>query len=106
MNPSDHVPSIALVLAVLRHPVTSQSNCSCLAAAVVSRGSNALSLADLHTGLGVVRRRGAHALLNLASHGQESLLDVARVLGRGLEEGDAQAVGEFLYSKSITYPWI
>jgi hypothetical protein len=58
-------------------------------------------LADLHAGLRVVRRRGAHTLLDLASHGQESLLDVAGVLGRGLEEGDAQAVGEFLVTESV-----
>lgn len=38
----------------------------------------------------------AHTLLDLAGHGQEGLLDVAGVLGRRLEEGDPQAVGEFL----------
>jgi hypothetical protein len=50
----------------------------------------------LHVRLGVVRCCAAHALLDLAGHGQEGLLDVAGVLGRRLEEGDAQAVGEFL----------
>jgi len=38
----------------------------------------------------------AHSLLDLTSHCQESLLDVAGVLGRGLQEGDSEAVGEFL----------
>jgi hypothetical protein len=50
----------------------------------------------LHIRLGVVRRRAAHALLDLACHSQESLLNVAGILGRGLKEGNAQAVGEFL----------
>lgn len=67
-----------------------------LAAAVVGRRANTLALTDLHTRLGVVGCGGAHALLDLTGHGQESLLDVAGVLGRGLEEGDTQAVGEFL----------
>lgn len=70
-----------------------------LAAAVVGRRTDALALADLHAGFRVVGRRGSHALLDLAGHGQESLLDVAGVLGRSLEEGDAQAVGEFLDMK-------
>ncbi len=59
-----------------------------------------MARADLHVRLGVVRRRAAHALLDLARHGKESLLDVAGVLGRGLEEGDSQAVGEFLCAMS------
>ena len=67
-----------------------------LAAALVGGVADALALADLDTGLGVVRRRGAHTLLDLASHGEEGLLDIAGVLGGGLEEGNAQAVGEFL----------
>lgn len=50
----------------------------------------------MHAWFRVVGSRGAHALLDLASHGQESLLNVAGVLGGGLEEGDAQAVSEFL----------
>lgn len=56
-----------------------------------------MALADLDRRLGVVGGCGSHALLYLASHGQESLLDVAGVFGRGLEEWDAQAVGELLY---------
>lgn len=39
----------------------------------------------------------AHALLDLASHGQEGLLDVGCVLGRSLEERNAEAVSEFLF---------
>jgi hypothetical protein len=38
----------------------------------------------------------AHALLDLAGHGKESLLNVVGVLGRGLKEWDSQAVGELL----------
>lgn len=45
---------------------------------------------DVDTGFRVVGGDGAaHALLDLAGHGKESLLDIAGVLGRGLEEGDA-----------------
>lgn len=50
----------------------------------------------------VGRDAAAHALLDLAGHRQEGLLDVASVLGRCLEEGDAEAVGEFLFCVSIT----
>ncbi|KAK1253912.1 hypothetical protein MKX07_001989 [Trichoderma sp. CBMAI-0711] len=64
--------------------------------AAAGRVADALALADVHAGFRVVGRRGAHALLDLASHGQESLLNVAGVLGGGLEEGDAQAVSELL----------
>lgn len=57
----------------------------------------------MHAGFRVVARsRGAHALLDLASHGQESLLDVAGVLGGGLEEGDTQVVSEFLERMSAS----
>lgn len=55
-----------------------------------------MALADLYAGLGVVGGGGAHTLLDLPGHGQEGLLDVAGVLGRGLEEWNAQAVGELL----------
>lgn len=44
----------------------------------------------------------AHALLDLAGHGQEGLLNVGCVLGRSLEEGNAEAVGEFLFSSIST----
>lgn len=69
----------------------------CLAAAVAGAGRYAVAGADLDVWLGVVGGGGPHALLDLPGHGQESLLDVAGVLGRGLEEGDAQAVGELLF---------
>lgn len=55
--------------------------------------------ADLDTRLGVGRGLRAHALLDLAGHGKEGLLDVGGVLGRGLEEGNAQAVGELLRTR-------
>lgn len=71
---------------------------SSLAAAVAGAGGDAVALADLYAGLGVVGGGSTHALLDLPSHGQESLLDIAGVLGRGLEEGDAQAVGELLWN--------
>jgi hypothetical protein len=35
-------------------------------------------------------------VLDLLGHGKESLLDVGGVLGRGLEEGDAELVGKAL----------
>ena len=50
----------------------------------------------------VLARGGAHALLDLPGHGQEGLLDVARVLGRRLEEGDTEGVCEFLFSILIS----
>lgn len=67
-----------------------------LTAAAVGRVADTLALANVHAGFRVVGSRGAHALLDLASHGQESLLNVAGVLGGSLEEWDAQAVSEFL----------
>lgn len=67
-----------------------------LTAAAVGRVTDTLALANVHAGFRVVGSRGAHALLDLASHGQESLLNVAGVLGGSLEEWDAQAVSEFL----------
>jgi hypothetical protein len=67
-----------------------------LAAAVVGRRANALALTDLHARLGVVGCGSTHALLDLAGHGQESLLDIAGVLGGSLEEWDSEAVGELL----------
>jgi hypothetical protein len=66
-----------------------------LTAAAGAAGLYALALADLHGGL-VVDGGVTHALLDLAGHGEESLLDVAGVLGGGLEEGDAEAVCELL----------
>lgn len=55
-----------------------------------------MAWADLNTGLGVGCGLRTHALLDLPGHGQESLLDVRGVLGGGLEEWDAKAVGELL----------
>jgi hypothetical protein len=52
----------------------------------------------LHGGL-VVDGGVAHALLDLAGHGEEGLLDVAGVLGGGLEEGDSEAVCELLWKE-------
>ena len=66
-----------------------------LTAATSAAALHALALADLHSGL-VVDGGVAHALLDLAGHGEESLLDVAGVLGGGLEEGDSEAVCELL----------
>ena len=66
-----------------------------LAAATRAARLHALPLADLHGGL-VVDSCVAHALLDLAGHGQEGLLDVAGILGGSLEEGDAEAVCELL----------
>ena len=66
-----------------------------LAAPATASRLHPLTLSDLHSGL-VVDGGVAHALLDLACHGQEGLLDVAGVLGRCLEEWDAQAVCELL----------
>lgn len=68
-----------------------------LAAGAAGGRADALAGADLDAGFRVARRRGAHALLDLARHGEEGLLDVAGVLRGGLEEGDAEAVGELLF---------
>lgn len=68
-----------------------------LAAAALLVVGDALAGSDVDVGFRVISRdAAAHALLDLAGHGQEGLLDVASVLGRGLEEGDAEGVGEFL----------
>jgi len=67
-----------------------------LTAATGAAGLHALALADLHGGL-VVDGGVTHALLDLAGHGEESLLDVAGVLGGGLEEGNSEAVCELLW---------
>jgi hypothetical protein len=67
-----------------------------LTAAAGAAGLHTLALADLHGRL-VVHGGVAHALLDLAGHGEESLLDVAGVLGGSLEEGDAKAVRKLLW---------
>ena len=61
-----------------------------LAAAATGGVGDAVAGANLDTGLGVGGGLRAHALLDLSRHGQESLLDVGGVLGRGLEEWDAE----------------
>lgn len=54
-----------------------------LAAAAAGAALHALALSDGHCGL-IVDGCGAHALLDLAGHGQESLLDVGGALRRRL----------------------
>lgn len=68
-----------------------------LTAAVAGARLDAVAGANLDRWLSVVGGSGAHTLLDLASHRQEGLLDIASVLGRGLEKWDAQAVGELLW---------
>lgn len=69
----------------------------CSLAAAATRGvGDAVARADLNTRLGVGSGLRAHALLDLSRHGQESLLNVGSVLGRGLKEGDAERVRELL----------
>lgn len=55
----------------------------------------ALTLTDLNRGF-VVDRRSAHSLLDLSGHGQEGLLDIRRILGGRLQEGNPQAIGKLL----------
>ena len=59
-------------------------------------------MTDLDGGF-VVDSRGSHALLDLPSHSQESLLDVAGVLCRGLQEWDADAVSKFLMLSAVVF---
>jgi hypothetical protein len=63
----------------------------------LSAGStlHALSCSDRDCWLGV-GGCGSHALLDLAGHGQERLLDVGGALCGSLEEGDAEAVRKLL----------
>lgn len=56
-----------------------------------------LTLTDLYSRL-IVHGRVTHALLDLAGHRQEGLLDVASVLCRSFEERDAEAVCKFLFT--------
>jgi hypothetical protein len=80
-------------LARLQHPA--RQPLSSLAAATAGSALHTVSLPDRDRWLGI-GGCGAHALLDLAGHGEESLLDVGRALRGGLEEGDAEAVCEFL----------
>jgi len=67
----------------------------CLTAATGAAALDGATLTNLDSRL-VVDGGIAHTFLDLAGHGQEGLLDVGCVLGRCLEEGNAEAVGEFL----------
>jgi hypothetical protein len=71
-----------------------------LAATARGSGLDALALANLHSRL-VVDGGGSHALLNLSRHCQESLLNVGRVLGGSLKEGDSETVGKLLYKSKM-----
>lgn len=73
----------------------SKSTSGPLAAATRRSGLDALALAHLHSRL-IVHGGRSHALLDLPCHRQEGLLHIRSVLGRGLEEGDSEAVGELL----------
>lgn len=66
-----------------------------LAAASCASRLDALSTGDLDSWL-VVGGSRAHTLLDLASHGEESLLDIAGVLGRRLKERNTERIGELL----------
>lgn len=93
-SPSPNCPAATQLLR--KAPLSGLWYVENLAAAVVVGVAYSLALADLDAGFRVVGSCGAHALLDLSGHGQEGLFDIAGVLGRGLEEWDAQAVGEFL----------
>eukprot|EP00632_Arachnochrysis_sp_CCMP2950_P005168 CAMPEP_0185700974 /NCGR_PEP_ID=MMETSP1164-20130828/8228_1 /TAXON_ID=1104430 /ORGANISM="Chrysoreinhardia sp, Strain CCMP2950" /LENGTH=465 /DNA_ID=CAMNT_0028367945 /DNA_START=337 /DNA_END=1731 /DNA_ORIENTATION=+ len=67
-----------------------------LAAAARLVGVDLLPLGDVDLGLRGRGRLRLHPLSDLARHGGEGLLDVGRVLRRGLEVLDAQRVGELL----------
>jgi len=66
-----------------------------LAAAVAGSRRDTCALCNVDLLL-VLRGGASHPLLDLARHGQVGLLDVGCVLGRCLEEGDAERVGELL----------
>lgn len=69
-----------------------------LTAATGAAALDCATLTDLDGRL-VVDGGVSHALLDLAGHGQEGLLDVGCVFGRCLEEGNAEAVSEFLMER-------
>jgi hypothetical protein len=77
----------------LQYPIVQPRNS--LAAATTRSALHALSLSDWNCWLGV-GGCGSHALLDLAGHGQESLLYIGGTLCGGLEERNAEAVCELL----------
>jgi hypothetical protein len=88
-------------IARLRHlygpPTLHPPSSACLAAATARSALHALTLPDRNCWLRV-GGCGSHALLDLAGHGKESLLNVCGALCGGLEEWDAQAVCKLLCS--------
>lgn len=66
-----------------------------LAATTCRSGLNALTLANLHSGL-VVHCGSPHALFDLSCHGQESLLDIRGILCGCFEEWNSKAISKFL----------
>ena len=58
-----------------------------------------MALSDLNCGL-VVNGRGAHTLLDLSCHCEEGLFNVGSILSGGFQEGNANAVREFLANVS------
>jgi hypothetical protein len=72
-----------------------------LTAATGAAALDGATLTDLDGRL-VVDGGVSHALLDLAGHGQEGLLNVGCILGRCLEEGNAEAVSEFLVESVST----
>lgn len=68
-----------------------------LAAAATGPALHALTLTDGDGGLSV-GSCSTHTFLDLTGHGKESLLDIGGALGRGLEERNAEAVCELLWT--------
>ena len=79
----------------IRHITRQQEKSTRLAAAASRSRLHALSATNLYRRLVVCGCR-AHPLFDLAGHGQEGLLNIAGVLGRGFKEWDAKAVSKFL----------
>ena len=74
-----------------------------LAGATDSRGARAHATVALEM-RGIEEHSGDIPVLNLLSHRQEGLLNVCGVLGRRLEEGDVQLIGEFLHNAKQVVP--
>ena len=84
------------VLQGRRKSVETVDNEKHLTASAARGGSDTLAGTDLDGRFRVAGGGSTHALLDLTGHGQESLLDIASVLGRRLEEGNSQAIGKLL----------